>query len=332
MKNKLLLISFFCSQSVYAGSYIFAGEANGTDIITHPQNYTGTGGVVNVSVCIDPTSVLTTELEIPVQNIVQTWNQLSSSSPNLFFAANNNIPSGQIDWESVTLHEVGHCIGLAHPNLGSRNGVSGSNTNYTNSTDGAGNSFNFGSGNDGIIGSDDDQRGDNVNLHWFNRNVNNPYVASPPYDSSNYSVLLSDLPVGDSFPANADILVGNDLGFQNSEAVMQQGSRTDEDQRRLGVDDVSTIRLGMSGIDVTEGTADDYTLNLTYGGIAAGCDINIKHHDISSFAFCSTGGAFIGGGVGTHLRITTASIEIDSSPNWFFNTQTNDLIFANGFE
>ena len=39
-----------------AGAYVFSGETNGLDLITHPTGYAGTGGVVNVSVCIDPAS------------------------------------------------------------------------------------------------------------------------------------------------------------------------------------------------------------------------------------------------------------------------------------
>jgi len=37
MKNKIVLICLMCSPSVYSGSYVFAGENNGTDIITHPE-------------------------------------------------------------------------------------------------------------------------------------------------------------------------------------------------------------------------------------------------------------------------------------------------------
>ncbi len=39
-----------------AGAFIFAGESNGVDLITHPTTYTGTGGVISVTVCIDPAS------------------------------------------------------------------------------------------------------------------------------------------------------------------------------------------------------------------------------------------------------------------------------------
>ena len=333
MKISTLVILLITSNLTIAGSYIFAGEANGTDVIAHPIGYTGTGTQLNITVCIDPNSTETSILETSVRNVVNSWNNLTASSPNLIFGGANDIGAGEIDWESTLLHEAGHCIGLAHPNLGSRTGVTGTNTNYTQSTDGTDNSFAFGSGSDGIIGNSDDVRGDDVNLHWFNKGVNNPYITSPPYDSSNYSFLLADLPVGHSFVTNAELTVGGTLGFTNTEAVMQQGARLDEDQRKLTVDDVSTIRLGMSGIDLVQGTADDYTINLTYGGITAGCDINIFHHDIAGLAFCSTGGSTIPGGVGGHVRITSAQIEIDSTRSWFFNTvSSSDLIFANGFE
>lgn len=333
MKILTLAILLILSNLTKAGGYVFAGEGNGIDVITHPIGYTGTGTQLNISVCIDPTSTETTLLETSVRNVVNSWNNLTASSPNLILGGANDIGSGDIDWESTLLHEAGHCIGLAHPNLGSRTGVSGTNTNYTLSTDGTDNSFGFGSGTDTIIGSNDDSRGDDVNLHWFNKGINNPYIASPPYDASNYSLLLADLPVGHNFAANADIAVGGTLGFANTEAVMQQGARLDEDQRRLTIDDISTIRLGMSGIDLVQGTGDDYTINLVYGGVTAGCDINILHHDISGLAFCNVGGSTISGGVGAHLRITSAQIEIDSTRSWFFNTvSNNDLIFANGFE
>ena len=38
------------------GVYIFAGDSNGLDVVTHPKGYTGTGGPLSVSVCIDPAS------------------------------------------------------------------------------------------------------------------------------------------------------------------------------------------------------------------------------------------------------------------------------------
>ena len=92
-------------------------------------------------------------------------------------------------------------------------------------------------------------------------------------DASTYSRDLADLPVGDLFAANADRDVTAALGFPDTEAVMQQGQFIDEDQRALNHDDVATLRLGMAGLDETAGTADDYTLTLTYAGMTTACDI-----------------------------------------------------------
>ena len=325
----LILVLFCCNGSIKAGSYIFGGDLGEEDFITHPKGYSGVGTHLTLSVCIAPSSVNSAQLVQPVKNVVETWNQLNPTSENLKLFGNNNIPGlSDYDWESVALHELGHCIGLAHPNIANQQGVIGNDQNYTATNKGIDGVFDFNDGADNIIGSADDLRDDDQNLHWFNKQLNNPFILSPPFDSSKYSVLIGDLPSGDDFAANADRDVGADLGFNNTEAVMQQTTFNDEAQRTLGVDDVATIRYAMSGVDETAGTADDYTFRLVYGGITTGCDININHDSSSTFGFCSVGGFFING---SHLRISTADITIgDNSVNWFFNQLQNDLIFKNG--
>lgn len=332
MKYLVTFAVILFSNNLHAGAFLFAGEDNGIDIITHPSNYTGTSGVVEVNVCINPNSVNANDLVVSTLNIINTFNELQGFNNNLVFGGANNIPSGQIDWESVTLHEVGHCLGLAHPNLGAQTGVSGSNTNYTNSTNGVDDVFNFNDGSDNIIGSGDDTRGDDQNLFWFNDNINNPFIASPPFDATTYTRELADLPNGDNFAANPDVNVAADLGFANSEGVMQQGTRSDEDQRLLGVDDVSTLKLAMSGLDETANTNDDYTIRLVYGGLANNCDINIYNDpNYEGFARCNVGGFFLNN---THLVITTGDIQTNPNTNWFFNDVLSDidLIFEDGFE
>ncbi len=325
--KKIIFLALVLPGLVKAGAFVFAGEANGVDIITHPKGYNGNGTTLNINVCINPSGTETTDLEVAVKNIVDTWNGLHIVEDNL--RTDDDMQFSQYDWESVVLHEVGHCIGLAHPNLGSRSGVAGDNTNYTNTTDGADDIFRFDDGTDNIIGSADDIRGDDINLHWFNSGVNDPFVISPPFDASQYSRDLASLPQNDNFVANADRDVGSDLGYRDVEAVMQQGTFNNEAQRHLAVDDVATLRLAMSGLNVVEGNADDYRYKLSYGGIASNCDINITHKVDPTFAFCSIGGAFIGGG---HIAITTAEITVGDSYNWFFNQKRNDLIFRNGVQ
>lgn len=330
----LLLCGLFVSGQVTAGAYIFS-SAGFPDTVTHPSNFTGAGGVVTVNVCLSPDSESIPEMQVPIQNVIRTWNGLVPQTGNLLFGGNNNIPSGAVDMESTLLHEVGHCIGLAHPNAATESGLTGANRNYTKAAVGPNTVFDIQPGVDGVIGSADDQRGDDINLHWFRRSNNNPFTLDQVVDSTTYSRSLADLPAGDDFAANADRAVSGLLGVPNSEAVMQQGAFSDEDQRQLGHDDVATLRLAMSGVDEIEGTADDYTFELVYDQDGTDCDITIEVSG-SSFAFCS---AQFGGLLsGDHVVIGTAEIFLGSGAgpsgiNWFFNQIPNvEEIFEDEFE
>ena len=119
-----LLAAPWTSAPAGAGAYIFAGEANGIDLILHPQGYTGTQTVLTVEVCINPASLvpaghLLADFEQAVRNNVAIWNQLQPIVGNSLLGTANNIPAGELDFESVALPELGHCIGLAHVNAAS---------------------------------------------------------------------------------------------------------------------------------------------------------------------------------------------------------------------
>ena len=307
----------------FAGTFIFAGESNGVDVVAHPTGYdTGSGGTLTVRVCIDPNSANAAAMEIPVQNNITIYNRLQPTTGNLVTGANNNIPGGQVDFESVALHELGHCIGLAHVNAATESGLTGSNRNYTKATDGTNNHFDINAGVDGIIGSHDDNRGDDVNLHWYRKSINNPFTITGTVDSSTYARDLASLPAGHSFAANADRTVAGSMGYPDTEAVMQQGTFFDEAQRSLTHDDVATLRYAASGRNELAGDSDDYTINLEYGGISnSNCDINLNFDNSQTgFAVCQVGGTFLSGS--DHIRITSANIFFNTSFNWFFNTDT----------
>jgi hypothetical protein len=322
MRLLVCLPGLFLYTKGFAGTFIFAGESNGVDTVAHPTSYTGQGGTLTVRVCIAPNSANAAVMEIPVQNNINIYNRLQPTTGNLGSGGNNNIPSGQVDFESVALHELGHCIGLAHVNAASESGLTGNNQNYTRATDGSNNHFDINPGADGIIGSNDDIRGDDVNLHWYRKSNNNPFTIANTVDSSTYARDLSDLPTGHSFATIADRTVASNTGYPNTEAVMQQGTFSDEAQRTLTHDDVATLRYAASGKNEVSGNNDDYTINLEYGGISnSNCDINLNFDSSQTgFAVCQTGGAFLPGS--DHIRITSANIFFNTGFSWFFNTDT----------
>jgi len=302
-----------------AGGYIFAGESLGTGIVAHPTGYSGQGGDIEVKVCIVPGTPNATDMIQSVQNNVAVWNGQQSTTSNL--RTPTNFSGFNVDFESVSLHEVGHCVGLAHPNLASESGLSGADSNYTRSTNGADNEFNIDSGVDIVNGSPDDVRGDDVNTHFFYHGINNPFAEFDVTDGTTYSSDVTQLPMGDLFPANSDRDVSR-LSRYNapfSEASMQQGSFGGEVQRTLGHDDVVTRRYAMSGLDEIQGTADDYSTTLVFEGISddADCDINISFDDTQTgFAVCRAEGVFISG---DDVGITSADIFFNTGFNWVFN-------------
>lgn len=300
---------------VSAGVFQFAGDINGVDFVSHPTGYQGIGGNLIVTVGISPSSPHATEMAIPVQNAINTWNRLIPTLGNI---EKNRIPQNQFDFESVALHELGHCMGLSHPNLASESGLTGINKNFTSATRGINNIFDVSSGVDGVIGSSDDIRGDDLNLHWFRKLDNNPFEIDDVVDKTTYSRALSDLPPGHLFAVNGDQNVAALLGAANTESVMQQGISSGTTRRLLSADDVATLRLGMSGLDMIAGTADDYTVTLRFDGFTDVADIVIDFDNQASFAACSVTGILINQ---NHLRITSGRISFNTEFSWFFNDE-----------
>lgn len=303
-----------------AGTFLFADEGF-EDTIVHPADYDGTGGLLEVVVCIDPGSAHAAEMVLPVENLVRTINALEPTTANLVTGGDNNIPPGQIDFESVALHETLHCIGLGHPNIGTGRGAS--DPDFCSSHEGPDEEWNLDAGDDETGGSGDDERDDDVNLSWFRIDNNDPFTIASVVDTSTYSRDLDDLPGSDSFAAIGSREVAAVSSVDpRTESVMHQGTHVDEAQRALAHDDVAMLRLGAAGYDEIAGTADDYVLSLRFAGFTlSGCDL-VLEMDASktSFAACQASAVFPGG---NHGSITEGSVYFDPSDAWFFNDVPN---------
>ena len=312
--------------SSHAFAFIFAGEVNGVGIVAHQAGYTGVGGTVTVTVGIDPASPNAILMVPCVQNVVNTFNSIVPTTGNVILGGANNIGASEIDFESVLLHEMGHSLGLAHPNCATESGLIGADRNYTKSTDGADNAFTLGIGTDAVRGSNDDTRGDDVNLHYFRISNNNPFTIDAVVDASTYSRNLVSLPSG-TYAANADRDVGTLLGTVSTECVMQQETFFDEAQRTLGHDDVAGLRYAMSGLDEIAGTADDYILQLSYVGLTTSANIVVSFDNAQTvFAVSSSGGTFLSA---THIAITNNNIYFNTGFNWFYNSTTLPVEWVN---
>ena len=323
-----------------AGAFIGVEQEN-PNFVTHPSGYnigTGSPGQFTVNVCVVPGSVDAAQIEISVANIVDIMNGNVPVDRNLRTDPDFANPQ-PLDFESVALHELGHCLGLAHPNAASESGLSGAPANSTKARPGPDMGLDIDPGIDGLHGSPDDVRGDDVNVHLFVPMVNDPFQILRTVDSTNYTVDVSQLPPGDSFVANADRAVGDlsrydpgndrdpcrDLSGSNffqpndlcQEAVMQQGSGTLEYQRALAADDVAMFKYARSGLDRIAGTADDYEPTIAFLGISdsSSCDVNLSFNDgETGFAVCKSGPANI-----NRSQNVIGLIQ----PNAFFNTNSN---------
>ncbi len=169
MKATLLTILFALilgPMTAKAGVFLFADSQENPLLITHPAGYTGGDNQhLEISVCINPNSEITSELEIPVQNAITIWNELQPTLGNVI-QPNPELDFNAFDVESVILHEIGHCIGLAHPNLGSESLLPATEVRhfakalpeFPTQPDPI-DRYNLDAGDDNVIGTRDDQRG-----------------------------------------------------------------------------------------------------------------------------------------------------------------------------
>lgn len=315
-----------------SGTFVLAQE-DFPDIRMHPRNFSGFGGDLDpIRVCMDISANQATAIQAEPALIkaIATINRFRSLGANTAaLGALTDVPSGQYDFESVLLHELGHTHGLAHPNHADESGLPGAASNGTASGNGPNNMFDQSAGADGLHGSADDVRGDDQNLHWYGKAVNNPGLLPSIIDENTYARDLSFLPPGHLYAANADRQVLAALGFANAEAVMQQGALPDEAQRHFQHDDIATLRFARAGLDGIQGSSDDYRTELVYRGRSLSpqsgeaCQISVRFDNSTGFASTSLGSYRHSTEQPNHWALFSTRIRFNPAVNWYFSPGPN---------
>lgn len=320
--------------SVGAGAFVFADESAPNRRLH--QDYYGVGGELGPTrVCVDISvnESLAIAAEPAVRNVIATFNRFRSLPDHTYaFAPDATVPAGMPDFETILLHEFLHANGLDHPNHA--NAPSGNGTapyNGTRSGDGANDVLDLLANADGIDGSADDDRGDDVNFNWFVRGSNDSSTLPGVVDTTTLTrdtTLAGALPGAQRFAANGNRAVLAALGHVDAEAASVQGARAGESQRHLHHEDLASLMLARAGIDGVAGTADDYRSQAEYAGRfhdpqGGECNIVVRFDESTAFASTLIGGVQM---APEHWRmIYPTRMRFHPAVNWHFTSGPNTL-------
>lgn len=312
-----------------AGSFIGATE-DFPNRLLH-QNYTGVGGEQSdITVCVDISvnPALAIAAEPAIHNVIATYNRFQGLAEHTYaFWPDHSADAARPDFESVLLHEFMHVHGLDHPQHANNPAGGGAYVyDATRSTDGANDVLDHLGDVDGIPGSADDQRGDDLSLNWYVSGVNDPGVVPVVVDSTTMTRELAGLPAGHHFVANGNSAVMAALGYANSESAAHQGHEMGQVQRHLHNEDIAALRLARAGIDGIAGTADDYHHKARYVGRmhdpqGGECMAVVRFVPETSFASTFVGTTPIADG---HLRlIYPTRMRFNPAVDWYFTPGAN---------
>lgn len=273
----------------------------GAFAITHPPGYTGISQpVVSVDVCVSQLAPYH-DLTNVTLNALSLWSAmtpiLGNCEPFCSLPEDPNPEAGFFDAASVVLHEIGHVLGLDHPNLRFEDpAVEGTfvHSSFSAAYDGAPAGVLIGS--DGVRGSRDDFMDDlfgttAVNVNWFRELDNDPFaIDSEVIDIDHYSrATNTQLPAGSDWAANANFCYGFQAGHARTHSVMYSTITNLMAYSGLAADDVNAMKMQRAGEDRLAATGDDYSLVLNFVTECQDAEIEVTWGpDLSSSTLGST--------------------------------------------
>ena len=335
-RSAFVALAIALPQMTDAGSFITVNQDE-PDRVAH-QNYYGAGGELTaIRVCLDNSinPDLATAAEPAVRNVIATYNRFRSLPDNTFATGTDtSAPPDQVDFETVLLHEFMHAHGLDHPNQADNPAGGGTYLYYDSRSGGGDNGMLDHLGNaDGLAGSPDDERGDDVNLVWYPRGSNDPAVLPAVVDTTTMAHVLDYLPAGQHFAANGNADVMAALGHPNSKAVAVQGYVQGRVGHHLHNDDMAMLRLARAGLDGIAGTDDDYHGTAMFAGYynnpqGGECHMVVRFDDENGHVgFASTLVGLSPLTARNHWRLNYPTrTRFNPAVNWYFTPGANTVM------
>lgn len=126
---------------------------------------------------------------------------------------------------------------------------------------------------------------DVLDVAWFRRQDNDPFlIESTPIDQVSMSRSVANLPVGHSYAASANRLVGEALGYPSAQSVMYTTRDSDTIELGLAADDANMVLMGRSGANRDAGDADDYEVQLVFTRNCATADVEVGYFSLGGAA------------------------------------------------